>query len=109
MKHFVYHPNQSGSYGDDLPWPGVTLVSDRWYEITQRVGMNTPGAADGFMQVWLDDVLVLDWQGVRWRDIPTLGIDIFIFSTFFGGSGDAFRAAKNEYTDFDDFQVVAGE
>jgi hypothetical protein len=109
MKHFVYHPDQAGSYGDELAWPDVTLLSDRWYEITQRVVMNTPGVADGFMQISLDGTVVLDWQGVRWRDVPTLGIDILIFSTFFGGAGDAFRSAKDEYTDFDDFRVVAQE
>lgn len=109
MKDFVYHPDQAGSYGDEFVWPDVTLQSDRWYEITQRVVMNTPGEHDGFMQVWLDGALVLDWQQVRWRDVPTLGVDLFIFSTFFGGAGDMFRASKDEYTDFDDFRVVAGD
>jgi hypothetical protein len=109
MKHFVYYPDQAGSYGDDLPWQDVMLLSDRWYEITQRVVMNTPGVANGLMQVWLDGTLVLDWQGVRWRDVATLGIDLLMFSTFFGGEGDAFRATKDEYADFDDLRVVAAQ
>jgi hypothetical protein len=108
MQHVVYYPDQSAPYGDNLAWPDVTLVSDRWYELTQRVVMNTPGAADGKMQVWLDGASVLDWSGVRWRDVSSLGIDVLLFSAFFGGSGDEFRAAKDEYTDFDDFRVVAG-
>jgi hypothetical protein len=109
MQHVVYYPDQTTPYGDELAWPEVTLVSDRWYEVTQRVVMNTPTVADGMMQVWLDGVLVLDWHGVRFRDVPALGSDVLLFSAFFGGSGDEFRATKDEYTDFDDLRVVAGK
>ena len=38
-----------------------------WYEM--RVKVNTPGLADGIMQVWIDDLLYIDYSNVPFRDV----------------------------------------
>ncbi|MFK7769371.1 MAG: polysaccharide lyase [Mariniblastus sp.] len=84
------------------------LKSNRWYEITQRIRMNTPGQFNGVIQIWVDDQLVVDKQDVRFRNVASLGIDQVYFSTFFGG-GYSWRTSKYETAYFDNFMVFAVE
>ncbi len=104
--HYVYHPDQPGTFGDIMPWnvggqrkfvPGV------WHTIRQRVVMNTPTQNDGTIQGWFDGELAFDRQDIRFRDTDTFAIDTMYFSTFFGGSGATFAPLKDESIFFDDF------
>ncbi len=111
---YTYHPDQPTQFGDDMRWDDTTpaewqeFESDRWYHLQHRVVMNTPGLHDGIIQAWLDGEMVLDVQDIRFRDIASLKIDNFYFSTFFGGSSAAWETTKDEYVYFDDF-VIATE
>lgn len=86
----------------------TVLQSGVWYEITQRVKMNTPNQRDGILQVFLDGELVLDQNDVLFRTVDTFSIDQMYFSTFFGGNED-WRTSKDEIVYFDDFQVSTPE
>ena len=109
---YVYHPDQPSNFGEDFRWddgPGgiwSTFESDRWYHIQHRIVMNTPGVNDGIAQGWLDGVLVLDEQSIRYRDVVSLGVDQLYFSTFFGGSSSEWAPSKEETIFFDDFTVA---
>jgi hypothetical protein len=70
--------------------------------------MNTPGQHDGLVQGWFDGVLALDHQGVRFRDVNTFAIDVFYFSTFFGGDDSTWAPSRDEYVFFDEFVVARG-
>jgi hypothetical protein len=101
--------NQDGRDEDEIHWidPDGTRTefnSGVWYEITQRVKMNTPGVSDGVIQVWLDDVLVHNQTDVLFRTVDDLKIDQLYFSTFFGG-GNGWETTKDETVYFDDFEV----
>lgn len=100
---------QDGRNEDETHWidpdgSRTEFNSGVWYEITQRVKMNTPGVSDGVIQVWLDGVLVHDQTDVLFRTIDDLKIDQLYFSTFFGG-GDGWETTKDETVYFDDFEV----
>jgi len=82
----------------------IQIDADRWYEIRQRVKMNTPGQPDGILQIWLDGQLVHDQQDVLFRFTDELKIDQMYFSTFFGG-GSSWKTSKDETIFFDDFVV----
>jgi hypothetical protein len=109
MVQYVYNPDQTGDYGQGLPWKTGTVpvkaVPGRWYHVEQRVVMNTPGKHDGILQTWLDGVLVLDRRAMRFRDVPTFAIDAFQFSTFFGGNEPQYAASRDEVAYFDDFVI----
>lgn len=93
--------------------------TERFYKIKQKLTMNTlpelgldgetkEGNRDGEIKIWLDDALVLDCTNMRFRDVPELGIDSLIFSTFFGGNTPESSAhPHDEYIYFDDFIVRA--
>lgn len=91
--------------------------TERLYKLKQKLKMNTlpeisangeikEGNRDGEIKIWLDDKLVLDCTNMRFRDVPELGIDSLIFSTFFGGNTPESSAhPHDEYIYFDDFLI----
>jgi hypothetical protein len=94
-------------YGVDLAC-GVTLERGRDYRLRQRVTLNTPGQADGVLEVWVDGRPVLKRTDLLFRDAPAKRwqIDRFFFSTFHGGN-DPTWAPKHDCTvEFDDFVVL---
>jgi nitrous oxidase accessory protein NosD len=100
---------QDGTQEDKAYWTGAdgartVLHSGVWYKVAQRVKMNTPGAFDGVLQIWIDGELVLDQQDLRFRLVNDLKIDQMYFSTFFGGNED-WATSKDETVYFDDFQI----
>lgn len=82
----------------------VKLQSGTWYQVTQRIKLNDPGIPNGTIQIWLDGKQVLDQRDVLFRTVPELKIDIFYFSTFFGG-GSSWASSKAETVYFDDFVI----
>lgn len=82
----------------------TVLLPGQWYQITQRIKMNTLGAFDGIQQIWIDDQLVLDESDLEFRTTDQLAIDQVYFSTFFGGNND-WRTSKDEVVFFDDFVI----
>ena len=81
------------------------FVADQWYQITQRIVMNTPGEFNGIQQIWIDGVMVINEQNIRYRQDDSFAIDQLYFSTFYGGNGD-WRTSKDEEAFFDDFVVT---
>ncbi len=115
---YVYHPDQpSENEGEDFRWDDTpsaawqVFEAGTWYHLQHRVVMNTIGQHDGIIQAWLDGVMVLDLQNLRFRDAPTdpdktpLQINQMYFSTFFGGKGSQWEPTKDERIYFDDFVI----
>jgi len=115
MTQYLYHPDQPNTFGEDFRWDDSasgqweSFDSGRWYHLRHRVVMNSVvdgvGQHDGVVQAWLGGTQVLDVNGIRFRDVETLAIDGFYFSTFFGGSGDQWNTSKDEVAFFDDFRI----
>jgi hypothetical protein len=115
ITQYLYHPDQPNTFAEDFRWDDSTagdwafFESDRWYHLRHRVVMNSvvngAGQHDGIVQAWLDGQMVLDLNSIRFRDVETLQIDGFYFSTFFGGSGDQWNASKDDIAFFDDFRI----
>jgi len=101
---YVYHPDQPSSFGEILDFSGRARPG-RWHHVVMRVTMNTPGRNDGGIECWLDGNSVLNHGNMRFRDTPELGIDMVLFSTFFGGSDATWGPRKDETISLDDFIV----
>ena len=102
--------DQDGRNEDEIHWVDsdgsrTEFNSGEWYEITQRVKMNTPGESDGIIQIWLNGQLVHNQTDVLFRTVPDLKIDQVYFSTFFGGNNSTWATSKNKTVFFDDFKV----
>lgn len=115
LVQYVYSAGQAGTYGTDLVWKknGAPLVVEtgKWHEVQVKICLNTPGTNggqgkyDGRVTGWYDGELAIDTVGFRFRDLDTMHIDQFYFSTFFGGSTNDFRPTKDERIFFDGFVV----
>lgn len=119
VTQYIYHPD--ANKGDDLKWDDgpagnwERFDSGKWYHLKHRVKMNTPGQNgqpglnDGIIQAWLDGEMVLNRTDLRFRDVESLKIDVFYFSTFFGGSGSQWDTTADETILFDDFKIYVTE
>jgi hypothetical protein len=103
---YLYHLDQSGIYGDDLEL-NCEIEAGNWYQLTQRVRMNTPGANDGQLQVWVDGEEVLYRGDIRYRNSESISINAMYFSTFYGGNDSDWAPPKDEYIYMDDFLIYS--
>lgn len=107
MSQYVYSLNQRGAYGDHFFWEAdhkpVSFARDVWHHVESRVVMNTPDQSDGILQAWANGKLVVDKHDMRWRNTKEIAVDNFVFSVFFGGSGEKYMTSKDEYIYFDHF------
>ena len=81
------------------------FAAGTYHLVEHRIVMNTPGQHDGIVQGWFDGELALDRTDVRFRDVDTLAIDAFYFSTFFGGSDATWAPPADTYVYFDEFII----
>ncbi|MCG8697551.1 MAG: hypothetical protein MI922_05815 [Bacteroidales bacterium] len=115
---YLYHPDiyKCGNYSDARPvegkryygegvWlkPNHMMNPNTWYTLTQHVVMNTPTEHNGYIEAFINGVLVAKRENLRFRDTSSLAIDKMYFSTFMGGSGE--RPVRDCYLDFDDFEI----
>jgi hypothetical protein len=109
MIQYVYHPGQAANTGDIFYWRTgsgkAQFECERWYRIEQKVTMNTPGSSDGSIECWLDGEECLCINNITFRYTDAYAIDIFYFSTFFGGDTPDWASSRNQTVCFDDFII----
>ena len=106
---YLYHPDQQTQYGDDIPWNvggQRYFVPGRWHCVETYIQLNTPSAHDGILRSWLDGELSCEKKDIRYRDIVSIKIDSFHFSTFHGGDDPSWAPSKDVYCLFDNFVVA---
>jgi hypothetical protein len=108
---YLYHPDQLGVWGDDLPWDRGGARSFRpgtWHAVRHEIVLNTPGRHDGVLRGFFDGELALERRDLRFRDVATLALDHFYFSTFFGGNTPEWGPTRDEHVDFAKVRVING-
>ena len=94
-------------YGSDLGLGKWYFPADgRWHSIGQHVHLNTPGAADGYIDVTFDGVLVAHLTGITFRTSSATEIDSLMFSTFFGGHDSSWASPVTQHIDFANFRLT---
>ena len=97
-------------YGDEKYFSWKT-DPERWYTVTMRVVMNTVNGAgedgnrDGLLEGYIDGKLMSQWTGIRFRNVETIGIDVFKLYSFFGGNGPDFACVRDEWVLVDDIFI----
>jgi hypothetical protein len=96
---YLYSPQSSHGYGQDLGGQWQWQGDGRWHAVEQRVDRAT-----GDITVWYDGSQVLNEPGVLGDStgVPFAGI---MFSTFFGGHDTSWGPSQSEYAYFADFAV----
>jgi len=84
--------------------PGDYFLKGNWNKIKERIVMNSPGVANGVLQVWVNNVRKLNYSGIIWRVNKSVKANGFIISSFFGGSGTSFAPKNDTYSYFRNFK-----
>lgn len=74
---WTFHGN---SQNTNLPATDVTF--DQWDNLKLHVSLNTSGSANGVVQLWINDVLKIDYSNVDIRESTSYGINKLILSTY---------------------------
>ncbi len=102
LENYVYHASQRNFYGDDEFWD-VSAEPGVWHRVQHRVVLNTPGQKNGILEAWFDGTKVLSLQNLEYRKTNTIGINLFYFSTFFGGNDASWAPSTDQVMNFDNF------
>lgn len=114
LQTYVYHQDMSGRYGDTEVASGFAFQPGQYHHVLMRVALNDAAeSANGSMDVWVDDQLVIEHGGLRFRDQITSdsAIQRLLFSTFHGGSNPEWAprnddgSYKTDCTFFDDITL----
>lgn len=93
-------------YGTDLGLGNWYYQADgQWHTLTEHVHMNTPGQADGFIDVTYNGSLVGHFTGITFRTDTATHVDGLMFSTFFGGHDSTWAPSSPQRIDFAGFTV----
>jgi polysaccharide lyase-like protein len=90
-------------YGNDWGRGNFRWLADgNWHTVGERVHLNTPGHADGWVALSYDGVTVVDQGGLA---ITTSGTPIsgVFFSTFYGGHDASWSPTVSQHLDFAGF------
>ncbi len=108
LKFYYYHQDLNHEYGDTKDWE-YFFTPGTWYNITQRVVLNTIGANggnnDGILEGYVNGQLVSQVTGLKFRNISSIKIDQLYLTSFYGGSGAEYAPQNDQYLDLDDFVV----
>jgi len=69
------------------------------------VVLNTVGASDGILEAWFDGSKVLENNRMEYRTTQSVGINLFYFSTFFGGNDPSWAPATDQTLYYDNFVI----
>jgi hypothetical protein len=95
-------------YGTDLGLGSWYFKADgKWHTLREHVHMNTPGVADGYIDVSYDGALVAHLTGITFRTDYSTHADSLMFSTFYGGHDSSWAPTAPQRFDFAAFLVTA--
>jgi hypothetical protein len=98
-KFFMEWQPTSGSSGNRFSNTGYnpTIVNNVWYKVTMRAVLNTPGVANGIIQIWIDDKLLMDQKDINYRGASQggVGINSMEFTPVWGGGSTESKPATD--------------
>jgi hypothetical protein len=72
--------NSRRTHGIDMTWE-----FDKWYKITHRIVLNSPGNYDGMLEWYRNDTCYMARDSIKFRNYEHITLDYFMLETFQGG------------------------
>ena len=105
---YLYDMDKASTYPEDrdlITGSGVVYFEkDEWYQIIERVKINTGDNNDGEVQIWINGEEALFCSGLRFVNDGSM-VDTFYFSTFHGGGDSSWAPSEDCYIWFDDIRI----
>merc|ERR1719401_1298452 len=107
---YLYHQNRQANCGDNfLAMNGsdpFIFQKGVWYNITLSITMNDPPEeSNGKAELFVYGESLAVQNGLQWRKDGTANIDMFGFSSFYGGSDTSWSPSKTTHVQYDNFLV----
>ncbi|MEQ8553408.1 MAG: hypothetical protein RIC06_22420 [Cyclobacteriaceae bacterium] len=115
---YIYHQDMKGQYGEGNTTSDPVFTPGTWQKVAIYMKINKPAdASNGVFQLWIDNELVSEMTGLKYRGNEGSGtlINYILFSTFHGGSNPdwAPKDQDGNYTIekalFDDIYLYEGK
>ncbi|QDV40601.1 Arylsulfatase [Stieleria neptunia] len=113
---YLYEQSVEKTFGVGKTSKRPVFTPGKWHHVSMQVSVNTPGKEDGFVRFSVDGEPAVESRSIEFRganEANTL-IELFLFSTFHGGSSPSF-APKDQsgnyvtvHAMFDNFEVIEG-
>ncbi|MEA3511733.1 MAG: S-layer homology domain-containing protein, partial [Actinomycetota bacterium] len=93
LGYYLYWLGQDKEFGDKLWWSGQAPLGE-WVCVEGHVAMNTPGAANGELDAWMNGNQVLDRGDIVYRSSSQASVHIreFMFEVYYGGTSTPSRS-----------------
>jgi hypothetical protein len=105
---YEYIANMDEKFGLSVGRGVFTFPRGQWIDIDLEVVINEPSRADGVARLWIDGRAVIEQNDIVFAAQETPFQAGLMFSTFFGGSDETWATPKDQYIDFGDFRMYAG-
>ena len=103
---YIYDMDQRSACGNAIE-TGFNFTPGRWYQVKQRIKLNTGSTRNGVLQLWIDDRQVINRSNMGWMtESPTRRIDRIFLDFFFGGSTADWSPRRNCSLSFSDVAVT---
>ena len=89
---YAYIPGKPDGRGQSIDRGAWVFPRGTWVRMDEEVVLNTPGAADGRLRVWVNGELKLRHDDIVFRTSPDLGIDGVMADIFYGGKTQEWAA-----------------
>ncbi|KAI8822162.1 uncharacterized protein EV422DRAFT_419526 [Fimicolochytrium jonesii] len=86
----------NGAYGNSIGRGAFSFKAGSWQSVVQRITLNTPGKADGRVQVFSNGQEVIDFDKIVWRDAEDIKFEGIVFESFFGGADASWATPKDQ-------------
>lgn len=110
---YFYHMDKPATYGEDIDLlnpdqSNIVFEKGKWYQVAQRVKINTGNNYNGEVDVWINGEKALSLTGYRLVNNGDK-VDNLYFSTFHGGSGSTWAPSNDCHIWYDDIIVSTNE
>ena len=105
LENYIYHADQFSEYADEERW-SVKAERGKWHTFQHRIVLNTVGEANGIVEAWFDGVKVLSSNNMLYRKTEDIAINLFYFSTFYGGADPSWAPGSDQFIYFDNFRIA---
>ncbi len=109
MRFYSYHMDKKGQWGAGYEiLKKIAIKPGRWYCVERRMKMNStdPLKADGIEELWIDGVLSIRKEGLRFRKVPELRISYFSLENYYHGLGEEYTKEKPVRVYFDNVVIA---
>jgi hypothetical protein len=103
---YMYNPNQTGQYGDDVRW-NKAFGADTWHSLKVCYQMNTVGYSNGSLQAWMDGQQVLNNTAYQYRTRSDVAVSHLLWHIFRGGNTADWAGKTDGYVDIDNVLVTS--